>query len=296
FSMRAKRFGSLGLRSVGLCAVGLTAMIPGCYTSLTKPTGVVDYLGRMNVSAGYIVDAPTYMQEYLRLLKENGKPPYRLNVGIRMRVSVYGRGIDAVVNVAPDGAVDLPLIGRIQAKGRTIADFRDEVQKLYAPFFVETPQVSVNVEELQNFGPRGLYAGRVTVLTKEGSVWQRGSGNSVVDLQGDEHLTEILARTGGMHDYTDWKQIAVIRSSPYSDSDPNDESPREALIIVCDLEKYFKEADTRQNIPLRHQDVVFIPTRPNTLLEEVRASIAAWFGILSDVEGIRNIIKRMEDW
>jgi len=284
--MRAKRW----------VVMGVAALIPGCYTSLTKSTGVVDYLGRMNVSTGYIVDAPTYTQEYLRLLKENGKPPFRLNVGIRMRVGVYGRGIDAAVNIAPDGAVDLPLIGRVQAKGRTIAEFRDEVQKLYAPYFVETPQVSVNVEEFQSFGPRGLFAGRVIVLSKEGPSLQRGGGNSVVDLQGDEHLAEILARTGGMSDFSDWKQIAVIRSSPYGETNGNEDEPREALIIICDFEKYIKEADTRQNIPLRHQDVVFIPTRPNTLLEELRASLSAWFGILSDVEGLRDIIKRMEDW
>ena len=70
----------------------------------------------------------------------------------------------------------------------------------------------------------------------------------------------------------------------------------ETIIILCDLARLLFGGDTRQNIPIRHRDVIFVPRRRDTLLEEIHDSLGYWASMMTDVQQIRDIIKAMEKW
>src|SRR5262245_40646304 len=49
-----------------------------------------------------------------------------------LAVSVWdNKELDQVVTVRPDGKISLPLVGEVQAGGRTVADLTEELNKLY---------------------------------------------------------------------------------------------------------------------------------------------------------------------
>lgn len=65
-----------------------------------------------------------------------------------------------------------------------------------------------------------------------------------------EDLVDLL-RYCGLDRNADWKSILILRTSG---GDAN--APR---VIACDLWSFFAHADTRQNLPLRSGDVVYVP-------------------------------------
>ena len=73
---------------------------------------------------------------------------YRIGVGDRLQIEwLQGAGntelpLNRELLVQPDGTVTLPLIGEVNASGKTINDFRDEVVKLYSKY-QRDPQITV---------------------------------------------------------------------------------------------------------------------------------------------------------
>ena len=91
-------------------------------------------------------DAPS-----LDITQKRGGPPelsriYRLGVGDRLKVSVFGeQDLSGAFDVNATGNVPLPLIGDVPAKGRAIADFRDAVARKLAEGYLKSPKVTVEV-------------------------------------------------------------------------------------------------------------------------------------------------------
>ena len=135
----------IGLAIVGL---GLTALtLSGCYTRVTTPQSTFTYYddsgNLIRSETANIVTAP----QYLAVLRDRGVSPdeeYVLPPGIRIHVEVYNHDIERTVNIRPDGFVDLPLIGDVQAAGRTVFAFKNDISERYRPYFVDPPQVIVN--------------------------------------------------------------------------------------------------------------------------------------------------------
>jgi polysaccharide export outer membrane protein len=101
-------------------------------------------------------------------------------------VKIWALGVEEIADrpfrIDSDGGVDLPVIGRVQARGLTVESFRNLLAKRLESQ-VWKPQVSVEIVE---FGSQP-----VTVL---GAVAKPG----LLQLQGRKSLAEILSMAGGL--------------------------------------------------------------------------------------------------
>ena len=97
--------------------------------------------------------------------------------------------------VRPDGKLSFPLIGDIEAQGRTLTEIDDEVSKKLAEYVV-SPQVSVTVKN---------FAGEKVIVL--GEVGKPG----VYKFFGRASFLDIIAEAGGLTRDAHWGNALVIR-------------------------------------------------------------------------------------
>ena len=132
--------------------------------------------------------------------------------------------------VRPDGKIDFPLIGEVQAAGRSPTELSTALTEQLKPY-VKKPYAAVNIAQ--------FYAIKVYVL---GEVKQPG----VVQLQNPRDVTGAIAAAGG------WTKDAA-KTKVYLVRNGQKDSP-----IVIDLLKIVKNGDMTQNYALGNGDILFI--------------------------------------
>lgn len=147
------------------------------------------------------------------------------------------------------GVISLPLIGQIQATGRTTAELEEEIRTRLQQKFMHDPQVSVFLQEHNSQ--------RISVI---GAVRKGG----VFNLNRPLRLADALALAEGVTDEAD-RLVYVIRRVPGeaaapgagAGGSPTGATTAEAMAPI-DLSEL---ADGREdlNIPLRSGDVVHVP-------------------------------------
>ncbi len=83
-----------------------------------------------------------------------GKGPtaYQLGVDDRIALSVFGeQELTKEYQVGPDGFIELPLIGRVRAAGRTINELSAEVRARLADGFLRNPSVAGSIITFRPF-------------------------------------------------------------------------------------------------------------------------------------------------
>ena len=77
--------------------------------------------------------------------------PYRVGAGDALRLDVQGRSdLSGTFTVADDGSVVFPLIGSVQAEGRTLAEMRSDLARRISLFDRSSPQVSLSISEYKS--------------------------------------------------------------------------------------------------------------------------------------------------
>ena len=77
---------------------------------------------------------------------------YRLGTADRLRVIVFGEDdLGGEFEVDDTGAVSLPLVGQVRAKGRTLRDFEAAVQERLREGYLKDPRVNVEVVNYRPF-------------------------------------------------------------------------------------------------------------------------------------------------
>jgi polysaccharide export outer membrane protein len=99
------------------------------------------------------------------------------------------------VTVRPDGKISSPLVGDIQAAGRTPRELQDEIRKALS-VYVKEPVVTVTVDEINSF--------KVYVL---GEVKNQG----VLNLKRRTRLLEAIALSGGLTQFANKSDVVLIR-------------------------------------------------------------------------------------
>jgi len=261
--------------------LGMVLAPLGCWTRLTTPKE--SFLYQIGGAAPVIL-APEYQKQLEKIEAKLGPIEYRMVVGTRITVEVYNHEIREVVNIRPDGMVDLPLIGDVKAEGKTIPEFKKEIAELYRPFFQQPPQVILNTDRDSDLGGPSVRAGDISVINPlgNGSVIGR---NGVVNITGDERLSQILADTDALHTRAEWRQIAVIRQR---------RDHKESVIILCDMERLIKFGDLTQDIRMRNGDIVFIPIERNTLIQEIWMTFSLVASLTGDANSITDFVERIE--
>lgn len=102
------------------------------------------------------------------------------------------------IQVDASGRIALPLVGTVQAKGRTASELAREVEQLYAARYLKDPQVTVTVAS--------SVSQKVSV---QGEVAQPG----VYQLTGPTTLLDVISMAKGETEIATLKQIVVFRNT-----------------------------------------------------------------------------------
>jgi polysaccharide export outer membrane protein len=158
---------------------------------------------------------------------------YRLGPEDVLEISVWREdALKREVLVRPDGGISYPLIGDVQAAGKTVNELRQEITKRLEKF---VPDAAVSVTVLKTGSQKIYVLGKVT---KPGEF---PVGRTVDVLQA-------LSMAGGLTQFADQNGIRVVRR----DGDRQTVLPFEYGRVV-------RGENLQQNILLRAGDVVVVP-------------------------------------
>ncbi len=171
---------------------------------------------------------------------------YQVGVQDVLRIVVFDEPtLTGSVRVDNDGTFGFPFIGRVPARGRTLADIEADVTKRLSDGYVRHPQVSVEVEQ---------YRSRSVFVMGE----VRSPGK--YPLSGEMALLEALVLAGGTN-ATASNQIVVLRATePGADRQqpvlPDEENSAELVrVTISDLQS----GKFKANVALEDGDTIFIP-------------------------------------
>jgi polysaccharide export outer membrane protein len=124
---------------------------------------------------------------------------YRIGALDRLNITVFQIKDLTVEKMQVDasGRILLPLIGSVMARGKTTTELSDEIATRLAGKYLQSPQVSVTVEE--------AVSQKVSV---EGAVNEAG----VFELKGRTSLLEAVARAKGAAKNANLHHVTIIRS------------------------------------------------------------------------------------
>jgi len=128
---------------------------------------------------------------------------YRLGSGDKLRIEVYKDAqLSQSVQVRPDGKITLPLIGDMEATGRTPIELRDTITSSLKEY-ITNPTVTVIVVE--------ALASQVYVM---GEVTHPGT----MQLHGPTTILQALAMAGGFKEFANTKDVKVLRPKDGTDN------------------------------------------------------------------------------
>lgn len=160
-------------------------------------------------------------------------PDYLLGPEDVVQVSVWkDENLTKEVVVRPDGMISFPLVGDVQAAGRTVEDVRGDVTKRLSRY-IPNAQVSVTVTKLLSY--------RIYVLGRVNK-----PGEFMVG-----HITDVLqalSMAGGLTPFASENDIKVIRRVN-----------GEQVVYEFRYGDVRKGRDLTQNILLQRGDVVMVP-------------------------------------
>ncbi|MBN2320627.1 MAG: polysaccharide biosynthesis/export family protein [Acidobacteria bacterium] len=135
------------------------------------------------------------------------------------------------VMVRPDGKISLPLIGDVVASGLTTKQLQESVTEKYTEY-VSNPTVSVVILRIASL-----------TVTVQGQVAKPG----VYYLGSPMTVLELLARAGGLREYADEKDIAIIRKEG------------KKKFFRFNYKDVSKGKNLQQNITLQNGDIIIVP-------------------------------------
>lgn len=157
---------------------------------------------------------------------------YRIGVGDLLQVEVYDeKDLTKEVRVLTDGFISFPLLGSLQASGRTVGELeKDITQKLAAKYLVN-PQVTVFVKEFSS----------VFVF---GEVQKPGS----FPIFGKMTVFEAITLAGGFTEVANPSKVKVIR-----------QKDGQEVTFEVDVTRLIKKGDTSGDMELAANDRVVVP-------------------------------------
>lgn len=174
---------------------------------------------------------------FLGLFQIAAADSYKLNPGDEVEISVWNEeNLQKTISVLPDGMISFPLVGHLQAAGKSAAEIETIIAaKLDA--YIADPEVNVTVTST-----------RGNVVFVVGKVLKPGP---IVMIQSTT-VMQALAMAGGLNEFASANSIKIIRRSGL------EEGAQETLLKIrySDLEK---GNDLSSNHILKYGDVIVVP-------------------------------------
>ena len=158
---------------------------------------------------------------------------YRIGAGDVLNISVWrDENLSRQVVVLPDGTLSFPLIGEVQAEGKTLVELKQTVRDRLAPF-VPDPILSMEV----------LRANSLMVYVI-GKVNRPGRFELIDNI----NVLQALSLAGGLNAFARSSDIKILRKISEG-----------TQIIKFDYNSASKGKDLEQNIMLERGDVIVVP-------------------------------------
>jgi len=126
----------------------------------------------------------------------NADEPFRIGREDVLDIAVWrDPDLTRTLPVRPDGFISMPMVGEIQAEGKTALELSEEIKSRLAPF-IQQPKVTVVVREVNS--------SRIFVT---GEVAHPGA----FPLRGKVSVVQAIALAGGFSDFASKDRILVIR-------------------------------------------------------------------------------------
>jgi polysaccharide export outer membrane protein len=143
-----------------------------------------------------------YAQENRSTLQPGGGEAYRLGPGDAIVIDVFEvEELSGPASIDASGLIRLPLIGEVEAAGRTARELEDALEQRFAQGLLQDPQIKVAIEDF-----------RSQPVSIVGEVAEPG----VYQLQGKRRLLEVLAMAGGFTERVG-ETIAISRPAAGAD-------------------------------------------------------------------------------
>ncbi len=159
---------------------------------------------------------------------------YRIGPGDGIKINVWKHEeLSQQVTVRPDGKFTLPLIGDIDANGRTVEEIGKDISTRAARYFQDNPPVTIQVADVKSY--------KIYVV---GEVQRGGEftpNHQVTVLHG-------LAMAGGFTRFANADRIIIVRKDA-----------RGERRIPFDYSAVVDKGDLQQNLALQSGDTVIVP-------------------------------------
>lgn len=160
--------------------------------------------------------------------------PYRIGVDDVLTITVWHEpDISRNVPVRPDGKISLPLVGDVQAAGKTAMGLQAELKTSLAKF-VKDPELTVIVSDIRSR--------RINVI---GQV-NRPGAYALTQSMG---VLDAIAQSGGLRDFAKTKDIYVLRET----------ADGKRTRMKYDYNDVLKGKKGAQDIMLQPRDTVVVP-------------------------------------
>jgi polysaccharide export outer membrane protein len=174
----------------------------------------------------------------MHVLAQQPLQEYTLNPGDVVEISVFGEpDLSRSVTIGPNGKINLPLIGDIQAAGLTPAQLNESVTRAYKAY-VRNPQVTVSVREYQR-----AYVYLVGQVARTGSV----------EIQRGWTVLEVMSVAGGITPRAAPRRATLIRRAT-------------GEVIALDLDRLLNKGDRTVNPRVEPGDIIMVPALQNRVM------------------------------
>ncbi|MEK6732754.1 MAG: polysaccharide biosynthesis/export family protein [Candidatus Omnitrophota bacterium] len=181
--------------------------------------------------------------------KEPTKILYQVAINDKLYISVWRvPDLSLELIVGPDGKISFPLIGDIQAAGRTLSELDAEITEKLKDYVVD-PQVSVIVRE---------FAGDKVIIIGE----VRTPG--IYKFVGVTNIMDVIALAGGFTDRAKLSSILIARES----ADPS----KGRNFIVANI-KSILNGKISKNIEVEPNDIIYVS---RTFVSNVKEFYDSW--------------------
>ena len=158
---------------------------------------------------------------------------YRIGPGDVLDISVWkDEALTKLMPVLPDGTISFPLVGKLTAGGRTLEDFKAELEE-HISRYVPDPVLSVSVQQVNSM--------MVYVIGRVNSPGRVMLNTNVTALQA-------LAMAGGPNPFAKRNKIKIFR-----------EEPDRTLIFDFPYDDISRGDRLEFNIEMKRGDVMVVP-------------------------------------
>ncbi len=163
---------------------------------------------------------------------------YHLNVGDSISISVWGHNdLNLETSIDPSGKISFPLVGSLQAEGKTTNQLQQELKKSLSEYIIE-PEVNINLVSYKKL--------KVVVM---GEVKNEGN----FEIRSDSRVLDIISMAGGITENADAENVSLQRGNGK---------------LGINLNALLKGDNLEENYNLENGDQIYVPEK-----EKLSASI-----------------------